>query len=348
MSASGEGAVLLLTHAEGGGIERFVQARLAAAGRPAWVLRPLGFGEGVVLQRPGLPDRAFHAPAPLRAALRGRLAEAEVHHLRSLPPWAKDLPLRLGVPYRVWIHDWTLLCPRGTFVTPAGSFCGEPALAACAACTAGYERMPVAAPGGVAALRGFAARLLGGAAAVHVATADAARRLRRHLPGLQPSLAAWEDAPAPQPPLPPPGRARICVAGRLTVHKGFGVLLACAQDAAARALPLDFVLAGRSLDDAALRATGRCAVTGEYAEGHGAALLRLHRGSAGFLPSIWPETWCYALSVLHEARLPLVAFDLGAQADRVRALGGTLLPPGLPAPRINDILLSRSAALSAA
>ncbi len=288
--------------------------------------------------------------APLLAVLREGVAEVEVHHLRSLPAWAKELPLSLGVPYQVWIHDWSLLCPRGTFVTPAGRFCGEPALNACLACTEGYDRMPVAAPGGVQALRDDAGRLLRGASAIHVATTDGVRRLRRHLLGVAPTVAAWAtlDVPAAPAPAPMPPWPRICVAGRLTVHKGFQVLLDCARDAASRNLPLDFVLAGRSLDDDALRATGRCAVTGEYAEGHGAALLRAQRGALGFLPSIWPETWCYALSVLHEAGLPLVAFDLGAQAERLRALGGTLLPPGLPPPRINDFFMSRMTALPAA
>jgi hypothetical protein len=38
-----------------------------------------------------------------------------------------------------------------------------------------------------------------------------------------------------------------------------------------------------------------------------------------------------------------VVFDIGAQAERVRAGGrGALLPLGLPAPRINDALLALS------
>ncbi len=338
-------ATLVITHAEGGGIERFVGQRLQAihaAGACAWLLRPAGFGEGAFLFRPGLPPEQFSAAGPLLRALRGRVSRLEVHHLRSLPPWLKDLPHRLGLPYELWVHDWSLLCPRGTFITAEGRYCGEPAPDACIPCTAGYAMMPVAAPAGPLALRRAAARLMAGAERVHVATADGARRLRRHLPGVAPAITAWE-APPPARPAPGPPLPRVCVAGRLTVHKGYEVLRACAEDAARRDLPLDFVLAGRSLDDSALRATGRCAVLGEYPEGHGAEWLRAQRGAIGFLPSIWPETWCYALSVLHEAGLPLVGFDIGAQAERIRALGGTLLPPGLPPERINAIFIARIA-----
>ena len=342
-------ATLVVTHAEGGGIERFVGARvraLLAAGEEAWLLRPIGFGEAAVLQRPGAAPERFDAAAPLLRALHGRVARLDIHHLRSLPPWLKDLPHRLGVPYELWVHDWSLLCPRGTFIAD-GRYCGEPAPAACTACTRGYAMMPVAAPGGPAALRRAAAKLAAGAARVHVATEDGARRLRRHLPGSAPQVTHWEAAPMPAPG-PGPALPRICIAGRLTIHKGFEVLRACAEDAAARALPLDFVLAGRTVDDAALAATGRCAVLGEYPEGQGAAWLRAQRGAIGFLPSIWPETWCYALSVLHEAALPLVGFDIGAQGARIRAMGGAVLPPGLPPARINDFFIARLSGRSAA
>lgn len=338
---------LIITHAEGGGTERFIAGRrLLHPG--AWLLRPLGFGEAVLLQPPGRPAERFDAMAPLLAGLRGAVGMAEVHHLRSLPPWAKDIPHRLLLPYELWMHDWSLLCPRGAFVTAEGRYCGEPALAVCGPCTAGYRMMPVAAPGGVTALRAAAARLVAGASRVHVATEDGARRLRRHLPGAAPEITTWEDTPAPPAPPALAPFPRVCVAGRLSVHKGFEVLRACAEDAARRNLRLDFLLAGRTIDDEALRATGRCTVLGEYPEGQGAAWLRAQRGAIGFLPSIWPETWCYALTVMHEAALPLVGFAIGAQAERIAALGGTLLPPGLPPARINDFFMSRVQGLSAA
>jgi len=53
-----------------------------------------------------------------------------------------------------------------------------------------------------------------------------------------------------------------------------------------------------------------------------------------------PETWCYALSELRCAGLRVAAFDLGAQAERLRADGdGLLLPLGTDAAAVNDALL---------
>jgi hypothetical protein len=53
-----------------------------------------------------------------------------------------------------------------------------------------------------------------------------------------------------------------------------------------------------------------------------------------------PETWCYTLSEPRSAGLRIVAFDLGAQAERIRAGGdGFLLPLGTEAAAVNDALL---------
>jgi hypothetical protein len=58
-----------------------------------------------------------------------------------------------------------------------------------------------------------------------------------------------------------------------------------------------------------------------------------------FLPSIWPETWCFALGEAWRAGLRAVVFGLGAQGERMQAVRrGLALPLGLPAQRINDVL----------
>ena len=60
----------------------------------------------------------------------------------------------------------------------------------------------------------------------------------------------------------------------------------------------------------------------------------------GFVPSVVPETWCYALSELRCAGLQVAAFELGAQAERIRDVGdGFLLPLGTDAAATNDALL---------
>jgi glycosyltransferase involved in cell wall biosynthesis len=118
------------------------------------------------------------------------------------------------------------------------------------------------------------------------------------------------------------------------------VLLDCLADASARALPLEFVVVGHTPDDMALLDLGCVFVTGEYRDEDAVALIAEQQADLAFLPSIWPETWCFTLSLAWRAGLPAAVFDIGAQADRIRAAGrGMVLPLGLPVADLNTVLL---------
>jgi glycosyltransferase involved in cell wall biosynthesis len=218
-------------------------------------------------------------------------------------------------------------------------YCGEPAIAGCIACCA-TERDGIFEDLPVPDLLARSAREFTAAETVIAPSADAARRIARHFPGITLRVTPWEDDAAPmQLRRPPPGRRRILTIGGIGASKGFDLLQACARDAAERELALDFFVAGGSADDAKLIAAG-IFVTGHYAQSEVQALIAQCRPSVAFLPSIWPETWCYTLSEAWRAGLYTVAFDLGAQAERIKATNrGLVLPLGLPVPRINDALL---------
>ena len=138
---------------------------------------------------------------------------------------------------------------------------------------------------------------------------------------------------------------RVCVVGAIGVEKGFDVLLECAADARRRGLRLEFVVCGTTADDERLMAAGPVFVTGRYAPEEAVELIRAQGAAVAFIPSIWPETWCFALSRAWGAGLKAVAFDLGAPAERIRRTGrGWLLPLGLPVERVNDALVRLASA----
>jgi hypothetical protein len=59
-----------------------------------------------------------------------------------------------------------------------------------------------------------------------------------------------------------------------------------------------------------------------------------------WLPSLWPETWCYTLTQAWQAGLNMLVFDIGTPADRVRRTGrGWVVPLGLTPERLNDRML---------
>jgi glycosyltransferase involved in cell wall biosynthesis len=191
-------------------------------------------------------------------------------------------------------------------------------------------------------LRGRSGAALAASRRVVVATEDGAGRVRRQFPGVRPEVVAWEDDSV-LPPMEKRGgseRVRIVVVGAIGVEKGYDVLLECGRDARRRELPLEFVVCGFTEDDERLMAAGAVFVTGRYAPGEAVALIRSQGADLAFLPSVWPEVWCYALSRAWQAGLAAVSFDLGAQAARIRATGrGAVLPLALPAAGVNDALV---------
>jgi glycosyltransferase involved in cell wall biosynthesis len=195
----------------------------------------------------------------------------------------------------------------------------------------------------VAALRERSARLLTAARRVVVPSQDTAMRLHRYFPGLRPVVEHHQDDVGCEGPVsrPPTGTCRVCVVGAIGLHKGYHVILACARDAAERRLPLEFVIVGHTIDDRALLETGRVFITGSYAADEAVELITAQNATLALQASIWPETWCLTLGEMWRAGLRVVAFDIGAQAERIRRTGrGMLLPLGTPAHAMNDAMLA--------
>ena len=87
--------------------------------------------------------------------------------------------------------------------------------------------------------------------------------------------------------------------------------------------------------------TGVVFVTGPYEEADAVGQIRAQQAQLGFLPSVWPETWCFTLGEAWQAGLDVAVFDIGAPAERVRRTGrGWVLPLGLPISAINNVLLA--------
>ena len=213
--------------------------------------------------------------------------------------------------------------PRVTFLGGDGRYCGQPPVAACELCLKTHGGR-VGGSLTVAALRRRSARWFGGARRVIVPTADTKRRLAQYFPAIEVDIEPLEEAPLTSGSVSPaggdaaaPGPIRVALIGGIGVHKGYDALLACAEDAAERQLPLEFTVIGHTDDDARLMATGKVFVTGRYEEAEIEALLRRERPHLAWFASVVPETWCYALTHAIRAGLPIFASELGALGERL-------------------------------
>lgn len=334
-------AVALITHAAGGGVDRVVTERAAAlrqAGIRPIMIRP--DGHATLLGEPDTPNLRYRLPDEwdpmLRLLRRDKVERVELHHMLGHDPALFRLADRLGIPQEVFIHDYASFCARISLV-PLQSYCGEPPVTTCRACVADYgsNLEEVIDP---PALVERSAALLESASRVVVPSADVATRIRRHFPAVRPDIERLEDDSAIPPPPPTAGPVRhICVVGGIGVEKGYDVLLGCVRDAALRQLPLRFTVVGFTQDDARLFEAGPVFITGRFERGKSEPLIRQQNADIAFIPSIWPETWCFALGEAWRAGLRALVFDLGAPAERVRRTGwGHVLPLGLAPSAIND------------
>ena len=345
-------SVLLVQHDAGGGVGRVVRERaeaFEADGLCVVAIRPTSSGCGLEAGgKPGsFPALKFDLPSELPLLLMLlrsiRVQLIEWHHLVGHASTIRHLHTELGVPYEIFIHDHVWFCPRISLLDGQGRYCGEPDVVGCVRCIdrwGSYLGEDITVPQLLKRSRtelSYARRLM-------APTHDTARRLERHFPGLAVDVTPLENDAAlsmlPKFPVKSGAHSlKICVVGGISRWKGFDFLLAVARDVRKRGLPIEFVLVGHSPDDDALISNG-IAVTGEYQEQDVGDLIKAQSPDLGFISSIAPETWCYALSQIWRAGLDVVCFDLGAQGERVRQSGrGAVFPLGVPPEMFADLIL---------
>lgn len=365
-AAGDEGAVLLVTHAWGGGVEvhlREFARRYEAEGWSVFVLRFIG--------EPASPRLRFE-PSPGRPRLEdlGALGEVEMGEVEKLGPLIRILRVervhfhhsgaggargaafvaRLakvhGLPLEATIHDYGCFCPRLHLEGEDGRYCGEPDVEGCGRCL--QERgHRFAGRGGLFDLDGYRAdyaSLLGQAEVVACPTNDVRRRLDCRLEGAALTVCPLPESPLPGPPVEIRERSRararrwqggetlrVLVPGALNEQKGARVLFEVAEVARRKRMPLEFRIVGYAREFEKARRAG-IRSTGRYEPEDADRILasEVRAPCLVWIPSVAPETWSATLSSALRLGLFPVSFDLGALAERIEEAGrGAVLPLAL-------------------
>jgi glycosyltransferase involved in cell wall biosynthesis len=241
-----------------------------------------------------------------------------------------------GQVFDATIHDYAWICPRVTLSTPLSGYCGQPGLDACRQCTMthgvhpGMESMFQLLGADVGRYRDYNAALLERAQCVYVGGEDVAIRMRAA--GVQ---ANYRVRPHPNPATEARPRRRIAAStgdpiqvaliGGISPIKGASVLAECAREAHARRLPIEFIVFGSTADDVGSQPNVH--VLGAYEEEDLLGLLETYSPDVAFFPNQWPETFSYTLSAAMAGGIWPVVTDIGVPAERVRESGfGDVVP----------------------
>lgn len=175
-----------------------------------------------------------------------------------------------------------------------------------------------------AAWKAFAAR-----AEIVAFSQNSARLVAAAWPDLQGRITVRPHGPRCTilPHLPARGGAPMVlgVLGNIGLQKGAGVLRDLAAQLDGRADAPRLVLIG-NIDPAFALPPSVC-VHGSYAIEDLTVLTGRYGITHWLIPSIWPETFCFAVHEALATRLPVMAFGIGAQGDAVRmAANGIEIP----------------------
>jgi hypothetical protein len=228
----------------------------------------------------------------------------------------------------VFLHDFLPVCPSYQLLNHDMAFCRIPAdPAICAECLPRNRNASGGKSKDITAWRGSWRRFLSAAGALNAADPSVADLYARVFPELARTIVIKPHqplAPGWQPLHPPKRPLHIGAVGTLTFSKGAGLVR-------------DLVRLLPSLDrDCRLTVVGEIeadisapgfAVTGPYRHEDLPALLEELGINVCLVPSIVPETFCYAAQEIIQLGLPLVCLDLGAQGAKARKYAR-----GFPAP----------------
>jgi GT2 family glycosyltransferase/glycosyltransferase involved in cell wall biosynthesis len=351
--------MLFVSHRYGGGTEIHVEdmaRRLARDDCHVLVLEANADNRGIVTIRNlalgtrsvySLPRETETLLADLRAC---GIWHIHFHQIMGGERWA-NLPKELGCAYDVTIHDYSFFCPRIDLIDERRQYCGEPVVEVCERCIALNQPHPQLQDafrdrGDLSEWLRMHAALLNGARRVFAPSHDVAARMKRHVPGGRYTV-RYHPETAYSVPIRRPASsaaARVAVIGAIGPNKGYDLLVACARDALKQGLPIEFNLFGFSEDDTPLQQLANVRLIGRYARDDLPRLVAENPCDVALFLSIWPETYCYALSDAYALGLYPIALAFGALEERIAASKvGALLPLASTPEQINAAILGEIA-----
>ncbi len=328
---------IIVDHDMGGGTTIYRERRIAARAEreaPSALATCMAEDESVAISfRHGGDDYGFRLPAwdhfdvlvPDGARIRWVLNSAVgITRLSGCLDYLADRSGSHGNRLTICLHDYYPVCPSYNLLHREGHYCGVPDLRTCARClpanahahhAAGISdrgEWRVAWSKGLAAADEITAFSAASAAIFLKAYPQCKNRVAIRPHGDTKPSGRLAALPAR---LKPGATVRIGVVGAIGYSKGAEVTVAAAAAIEAMRLPAKIAVIGKLAPGYSHPAIE---FHGTYRPGDLPAILKQLSIHVAWVPSIWPETYCYVVDELMAAGVPLACFDLGAPPERVR------------------------------
>lgn len=246
----------------------------------------------------------------------------------------RTLAGRGGIPITYYLHDFHSVCPSHFLLDKNGKHCGVPDIGRCVKC------LPQIKDGLVSLFperdmhlwrRRWGAFLSEADEIVFFSESSKALLLKaypqlaRH-PRLTLKPHDISDFPSAPVSFDLSGPLNIGIVGRINAHKGSRVIEQMAAAIDEQGLDIRITVFG-ALDGASK--SRAISVTGSYDRNALAGLLASHKVNMIAFTSIWPETFSFVVAEVMSLGLPVVCFDLGAPAERLKSYRlGRVVPLG--------------------
>lgn len=348
--AGKSGCIVIIDHDLGGGAnayrERIVAAQLALGNAVALVTyHLLSVQWSIELVTAGFRERwaLEDLDSIAHLANRGLVRELRYNTAVSFPN-PIGIPILLGLMREIGgirltavIHDYFPICPSHYLLNAAGDFCNIPDLATCRTCLAKHPDSYVALHRSrdIDAWRAAWGAFLRATDQITCFSEISRQYLLKAYPALASERVevrphTVDYLPQRRVDFKPDGPLRIGIVGKIGYSKGAMLVRDLAAEIRRRGIDARIVVIG-TLEVAV---PGRIvSETGRYQRHEFVDTIERSEANVFLFPSIWPETFSYVVEELMQLGVPLMCFNIGAPAERVRHYerGRVIAFQGMPA-----------------
>ena len=351
-----ETTALIITHGLGGGSTHFSEmVQSAKQENGVECIRLTKRSDKIILSHRDQTKEFKHTKVALSALIHALGPDSIMlnHSITWDIEEIHDIFTNITIPFGVYLHDFYWVCPNINMMNNLGKFCGaEKSTKACDLCFTSMEpnikrwANTTVQSIGVAGWRRLSYEIFRKSQAIACPSENTKSYYVKYFPEFESKIAVWsretkltlvnnfskntQDS----------DRISVISLGGISKIKGSDIIYEMHDLIKDRNLPIDLTVIGTiSPPTRRFKHEKTLSVTGQYSQSEIGSLIAKRKPSVGLILSIIPETYSYTTSELFSNQIPILCFNIGAQADRVKEVDGGWVIDQISAAAVIDELI---------